>query len=118
MIATSLKKRFARFAGCLAALTVALTAATGNVAAANEGCGEFSYGFEGTRLLNDGISTSAGPFPISLPAGTYDLTMVSSDDHTSGQFHGEQSAEQWYVCLLYTSPSPRDLSTSRMPSSA
>ena len=24
----------------------------------------------------------------------------------------------WYGCLLYTSPSPRDLSTSRMPSSA
>ena len=24
----------------------------------------------------------------------------------------------FYVCLLYTSPSPRDLSTSRMPSSA
>ena len=26
--------------------------------------------------------------------------------------------EQICVCLLYTSPSPRDLSTSRMPSSA
>ena len=26
--------------------------------------------------------------------------------------------EQQYICLLYTSPSPRDLSTSRMPSSA
>ena len=25
---------------------------------------------------------------------------------------------QDYICLLYTSPSPRDLSTSRMPSSA
>ena len=25
---------------------------------------------------------------------------------------------QMYNCLLYTSPSPRDLSTSRMPSSA
>ena len=25
--------------------------------------------------------------------------------------------QQW-ICLLYTSPSPRDLSTSRMPSSA
>eukprot|EP00831_Metopus_contortus_P035380 TRINITY_DN28173_c0_g1_i1.p1 TRINITY_DN28173_c0_g1~~TRINITY_DN28173_c0_g1_i1.p1 ORF type:complete len:253 (-),score=39.57 TRINITY_DN28173_c0_g1_i1:146-904(-) len=25
---------------------------------------------------------------------------------------------QFYICLLYTSPSPRDLSTSRMPSSA
>ena len=24
----------------------------------------------------------------------------------------------FYICLLYTSPSPRDLSTSRMPSSA
>ena len=28
--------------------------------------------------------------------------------------HGEQA----WTCLLYTSPSPRDLSTSRMPSSA
>ena len=29
------------------------------------------------------------------------------------------SAEAWGMdCLLYTSPSPRDLSTSRMPSSA
>ena len=25
---------------------------------------------------------------------------------------------RFYACLLYTSPSPRDLSTSRMPSSA
>ena len=30
----------------------------------------------------------------------------------------EKSNYQNYVCLLYTSPSPRDLSTSRMPSSA
>ena len=32
-----------------------------------------------------------------------------------------QGVETWpngYICLLYTSPSPRDLSTSRMPSSA
>ena len=27
-------------------------------------------------------------------------------------------ATVFYTCLLYTSPSPRDLSTSRMPSSA
>jgi len=26
--------------------------------------------------------------------------------------------DAFYICLLYTSPSPRDLSTSRMPSSA
>ena len=30
---------------------------------------------------------------------------------------GEITTTAW-VCLLYTSPSPRDLSTSRMPSSA
>ena len=28
------------------------------------------------------------------------------------------SWDSFYPCLLYTSPSPRDLSTSRMPSSA
>ena len=30
----------------------------------------------------------------------------------------KDSAKKFRVCLLYTSPSPRDLSTSRMPSSA
>ena len=30
----------------------------------------------------------------------------------------EQIKDWSYGCLLYTSPSPRDLSTSRMPSSA
>ena len=31
---------------------------------------------------------------------------------------GNVPVERGYSCLLYTSPSPRDLSTSRMPSSA
>ena len=30
----------------------------------------------------------------------------------------ENQHAEIYTCLLYTSPSPRDLSTSRMPSSA
>ena len=45
-------------------------------------------------------------------------------------FRTKRDAEDWarakedemvrgsFICLLYTSPSPRDLSTSRMPSSA
>ncbi len=32
--------------------------------------------------------------------------------------HDVQALARIYHCLLYTSPSPRDLSTSRMPSSA
>ena len=31
---------------------------------------------------------------------------------------GKRSFARYIICLLYTSPSPRDLSTSRMPSSA
>ena len=42
-----------------------------------------------------------GALPVGIPAMIYKL------------FTGVP-----YVCLLYTSPSPRDLSTSRMPSSA
>ena len=34
--------------------------------------------------------------------------------HVEGASHMAEG----YTCLLYTSPSPRDLSTSRMPSSA
>ena len=39
---------------------------------------------------------------------------------TLGEFAsaGLEPGELYKVCLLYTSPSPRDLSTSRMPSSA
>ena len=32
--------------------------------------------------------------------------------------HGSHCYYEFNICLLYTSPSPRDLSTSRMPSSA
>ena len=41
---------------------------------------------------------------------------------TRGRELGADLPDNWldqiYACLLYTSPSPRDLSTSRMPSSA
>ena len=40
---------------------------------------------------------------------------VEEDAHQEG-YHDEEHLEE--DCLLYTSPSPRDLSTSRMPSSA
>ena len=43
------------------------------------------------------------------PIGTYDFEKI-----TGKKF----DLEEYKNCLLYTSPSPRDLSTSRMPSSA
>ena len=42
-------------------------------------------------------------------------TKLLSEKLSSWQMEGEDVA---MICLLYTSPSPRDLSTSRMPSSA
>ena len=38
--------------------------------------------------------------------------------HTLGGFDPKTLTAQRVICLLYTSPSPRDVSTSRMPSSA
>ena len=44
---------------------------------------------------------------------------VIGKDNTWGIRAGQQNDQgRYYACLLYTSPSPRDLSTSRMPSSA
>ena len=47
---------------------------------------------------------------------------IDPSSGTSSGIKGVQKADKYVskndVCLLYTSPSPRDLSTSRMPSSA
>ena len=44
------------------------------------------------------------------------------EDHTKSEaiwlYEGEKDAERVVRCLLYTSPSPRDIGPSRMPSSA
>ena len=39
-------------------------------------------------------------------------------DYEKQEFVKRDPQPEYYGCLLYTSPSPRDLSTSRMPSSA
>ena len=56
----------------------------------------------------------------------FQVERVLDDFVIVGYFHGIHGSGEWPhirmrlddVCLLYTSPSPRDLSTSRMPSSA
>ena len=47
----------------------------------------------------------------------FDLMVDDLQDY-SGYYESAWFAGLAYICLLYTSPSPRDLSTSRMPSSA
>jgi hypothetical protein len=90
--------------GALALTSESLDATTGQ-------CGEYSYGFTGTRLINDGISTSAGPFAIALPAGTYDIEMWSNDNHPTPDYQTDQIEEQWYFMLDngYVSPVTLDV---------
>ena len=59
---------------------------------------------EGNKIL-DGM---AGLWCVAVGYGREELAEAAS----------KQMRELPYYCLLYTSPSPRDLSTSRMPSSA
>ena len=47
-----------------------------------------------------------------------DLSWLTSIDQDVARELSHYGGQRLFLCLLYTSPSPRDLSTSRMPSSA
>ena len=53
---------------------------------------------------------------LSINSTTHDGTLSNIISYATGVV--EHYIGQQVFCLLYTSPSPRDLSTSRMPSSA
>ena len=57
--------------------------------------------------------------PIMYELGeSYEFSIKVADSFTLSGGDGNSKAGFLLSCLLYTSPSPRDLSTSRMPSSA
>ena len=79
-----------------------------------------SNGGDLETLLMFNISSVSLPFsnPVSGPdGGGYYWTSSENDENLGLDFHHFQMTSN-STCLLYTSPSPRDLSTSRMPSSA
>ena len=53
-----------------------------------------------------------------MDSGTVTLTDYLDSNASTTNSHKLYSSTDSSTCLLYTSPSPRDLSTSRMPSSA
>ena len=62
-----------------------------------------------------------GHAAVYLNAGTNLLYFTGTKWGASERMVGAlltNNGDLHYICLLYTSPSPRDLSTSRMPSSA
>ena len=82
----------------------------------------FSIGVLGVLLRRDAITIFMS---IELMLNAVNLALVGFSryyDNVDGQVFVflvmTLAAAEVAVCLLYTSPSPRDLSTSRMPSSA
>jgi hypothetical protein len=68
-------------------------------ASAVMGCGQYSFAFDGALLLNDGVSNTAGPFAIEVPAGTYDVAVQTHDAHDENREQLEQTQEQVYFTL-------------------
>ena len=62
------------------------------------------------------VSELHKPHPMALPTFLRHLKVLEDTGIVRSVKKGR--VRTCYICLLYTSPSPRDLSTSRMPSSA
>ena len=76
---------------------------------------EFVKYLEKLRTLGiDGIETNYSSYGSTISSNLSELAKKLNLLESGGtDYHGDHKP-----CLLYTSPSPRDLSTSRMPSSA
>ena len=75
---------------------------------------EYAKVGEAARALDVRLSMHPGQFTV-LASDNNDIVERSIDEF---EYHVNLLRWMGYGCLLYTSPSPRDLSTSRMPSSA
>ena len=75
---------------------------------------------EGRDIIDFGMGNPDMPTPLHIRQKlkeVIDKPGVGRYSVSKG-INGLRKAQAKYYCLLYTSPSPRDLSTSRMPSSA
>ena len=76
------------------------------------GCGEFSYGFDGLQLSNDGSHSVAGPFEVELAEGSYDVIFQSSSSASNDTGESQDNnSQQWFVVLDsgYVSPVTSDI---------
>ena len=71
-----------------------------------------------TKLSEVGIERIEAGMPAVSPQDAEAIREISALKLPSKIFTFARAMRQDIDCLLYTSPSPRDLSTSRMPSSA
>ena len=78
------------------------------------------------EVINQGLETSVQDYPGRVgylnqgfpPSGPMDSWSFRLANLLVNNDESEGALECQYTCLLYTSPSPRDVRSSRMPSSA
>ena len=85
------------------------------------GMGQMGIPFSATSVVRDLLGIKG--LEVSQPEKIHPKRPISGLDWHKEEVSGTRIwnvLEEYYgnICLLYTSPSPRDLSTSRMPSSA
>ena len=97
-------------------------------------CSQFTFSSDNSKSLDDDITQGFKDNISSVANGLIDQNKISFLNYDQipdlRQMDRDPSSlidrwtirraygSEYYDCLLYTSPSPRDLSTSRMPSSA
>ena len=72
-----------------------------------------------TEFRDKGVTVLRGVFAdwVEVLRAGVDVNMADPDPNAR-IYKGENGGGRFFVCLLYTSPSPRDYAASRMPSSA
>ena len=75
--------------------------------------GEAVDSIDDLRSELESLRSRWGAIHEPMTRALFDVPIKTEDVYRMGPF-----SMQRFICLLYTSPSPRDLSTSRMPSSA
>ena len=73
---------------------------------------------EGEGQIKAMVTIAGNPVISSANASELDKAFSGLDFYVAFDFYINATTRHADICLLYTSPSPRDLSTSRMPSSA
>ena len=123
---TSPFTRRALLIGALPAAALGLSACgssrtSSTASASGSAGGSASATSESTAAASASASASASATPSSSASETASASATADDGYVGFRLNREvpgAGTATLYTCLLYTSPSPRDLSTSRMPSSA
>ena len=103
----------------LLALVMALSlAACGSKDDSKQLVGTWQCALDLTEKMDEEMAANLGTeYTSEVPVSLY-LTTVFNEDGTFSMSPDLDATTESLNCLLYTSQSPRDLSTSRMPSSA